>query len=138
MAATGKTDQDFVQEAYGDAVKRQVDVYFGNCICDIPLPEDKGTKEKLPEEIRPEQAFMAGLNIIRAARDRARTLVGTTDQDFVQEVYGEAVKQQVQTYFLNCIDHAPANEENGPEQKFMAGLKIIREARDQAMDLVQK
>lgn len=60
MLTTVKTDRDFVLEAYEDAVKRQVDNFFGFCIVEDPESETR---------------FLKGLNIIRKARDRAIELV---------------------------------------------------------------
>jgi hypothetical protein len=58
---------------------------------------------------------------------------GNDDAAFVQEAYGEAVKNQVKVLFENCIDGAP-----DPEGKFLAGLKIIRKARERALALVKQ
>ena len=54
------------------------------------------------------------------------------DADFIQEAYGTALKNQVTVLIDNYIAGTPE-----PEKKFVAGLKIIRKARAQALKLVQ-
>jgi hypothetical protein len=56
---------------------------------------------------------------------------GKADADIVQEAYGEALRAQVKVLIDNYITDAPE-----PDKKFVAGLKIIREARKQALKLV--
>jgi hypothetical protein len=55
-----KADAELVQEAYEDAVKKQVDGFFGYCIVN---------------DRKAEQRFLTGLDVIRKARDRAMQLV---------------------------------------------------------------
>lgn len=59
--AAAKTDPELVRDAYAEAVKKLVDVYFTNCIDQDPDPDGK---------------FLRGLGIIRKARDRAIELAG--------------------------------------------------------------
>jgi hypothetical protein len=61
------------------------------------------------------------------------TTTASGDQKYVNDAYGEAVKRQVDTYFINCIDGVSA-----PEKRFLRGLAIIRDARQRALQLVEK
>ncbi|MGA2258763.1 MAG: hypothetical protein ABSG53_29200 [Thermoguttaceae bacterium] len=117
----GNADADFIQEAYGDALKNQVQVLITNYAANTPDPEKK---------------FENGLTIIRKARDQALksasapTPKGKTDADFIQEAYGDALNNQVQVLVANYIANMP-----DPENAFADGLTIIRKARDQALTL---
>jgi hypothetical protein len=53
------------------------------------------------------------------------------DADLVQEAYGDALKKRLGVFFDACIDNHQEAEE-----RFVAGLKILRDARDQALELV--
>jgi len=55
------------------------------------------------------------------------------DQKCVEEAYREAVKRQVDTYIINCIDGV-----SEPDERFRRGLAIIRAARQKALALVAK
>ena len=56
---------------------------------------------------------------------------GNADSDLVQEAYGDALKKRLDVFFDASIDnHQEA------EQRFVAGLKILRDARDRALQLV--
>lgn len=59
--AAAKADSELVRDAYAEAVKKLVDIYFTNCIDQDPDPDGK---------------FLRGLGTIRKARDRAVELVG--------------------------------------------------------------
>jgi hypothetical protein len=57
----------------------------------------------------------------------------TSDADLVRLAYCEAVKSEVSTLISNYI-----TRDDDPEGKFLAGLAIIRKARDRALELVAK
>ncbi len=59
-AAATKADVDLVEEAYGDALKKRLDVFFDACIDNHQEAEAR---------------FVNGLKILRDARDRALGLV---------------------------------------------------------------
>ncbi len=50
------------------------------------------------------------------------------DAGFIQDAYGEALKNQFQTLVNNYVDNVP-----DPETKFQNGLAIIRNAYSQAL-----
>ncbi len=58
---------------------------------------------------------------------------GKEDAEYIQEAYGEALKNQVKVLIDNYIANAP-----DPEGKFSTGLKIIRRARDEALRLTSE
>jgi hypothetical protein len=62
-----------------------------------------------------------------------RNVNSKTDADYVQDAYGDAVKNQVATYITNCLSGIAE-----PEKKFCSGLAIIRKARNQALELVKQ
>ena len=55
------------------------------------------------------------------------------DADLVRQAYEDAVKSEVNTLIGNYI-----NQDREADAKFLAGLAIIRKARDRALDLVGK
>jgi len=56
---------------------------------------------------------------------------GKADVDLVEEAYGDALKKRLDVFFDACIDnHQEA------EARFVTGLKILRDARDRALELV--
>ncbi len=60
--SVAKPDAELVLDAYGEAVKKQVDTYFSNCI--------NGTANA-------ENLFLTGLRVLRTARDQAVALVNS-------------------------------------------------------------
>ena len=54
-----------------------------------------------------------------------------TDEACVQQAYEEELTQHVKDFVGNCIDETPESD-----VKFLAGLKIIRAARDKALQMV--
>jgi hypothetical protein len=53
------------------------------------------------------------------------------DEELVQEAYGEALKKRLGGFFDACIDN-----HQDAEARFVNGLKILRDARDRALELV--
>ena len=53
------------------------------------------------------------------------------DTELVQEAYKVALKQRLDTFFTSCIIDKTEAENN-----FVAGLAILRGARDRALQLV--
>ena len=60
-----------------------------------------------------------------APKDNADTVV-------VQRAYEDSLKESLVTYFLAC-----GNDPKEAEENFLAGLSILRDARDRALQLVQ-
>jgi hypothetical protein len=58
-------------------------------------------------------------------KDNADTVV-------VQRAYEDSLKESLATYFLAC-----GNDPKEAEENFLAGLSIMRDARDRALQLVQ-
>ena len=56
-----------------------------------------------------------------------------TDAEWIEEAYGDCLKQHFQTLFYNLIAKEP-----GALDKFEAGLRILREAYHGAVDLVKE
>ena len=54
-----------------------------------------------------------------------------TDEELVQEAYEDALKKRLGEFFDACIDN-----QQDAEAKFVNGLKILRDARDRALELV--
>jgi hypothetical protein len=55
-----------------------------------------------------------------------------TDTAVVQRAYEDSLKESLVTYFLAC-----SNDPKEAEENFLAGLSILRDARDRALQLVQ-
>jgi len=53
------------------------------------------------------------------------------DEELVQEAYGDALKKLLGVFFDACIDN-----HQDAETRFVNGLKILRDARDRALELV--
>jgi hypothetical protein len=70
----------------------------------------------------------------RVVRESATSpiLEGKSDAALIQGAYEDAVKNQFTTFVTNCIDEA-----SDAEDRFLKGLKIIRKARDRAIELVE-
>jgi hypothetical protein len=54
------------------------------------------------------------------------------DADIIQNAYAEGLKNLFSVYFNGCIDNHQAAEE-----RFVKGLKILRDARNRARELVK-
>jgi len=54
-----------------------------------------------------------------------------TDEELVQEAYEDALKKRLGEFFDANID-----KHQDAEAKFINGLKILRDARDRALELV--
>jgi len=56
---------------------------------------------------------------------------GTKNGVHLKEAYGDALKKRLDVFFDACIDnHQEA------EARFVTGLRILRDARDRALELV--
>lgn len=62
---------------------------------------------------------------------RAMAPTGNADADIVHEAYRDGLKQRIGMYFTTCD-----NNPNEAETNLVEGLKIIRTARDRALELV--
>jgi len=58
------------------------------------------------------------------------------DSDAIQEAYEDLLKAQFTTYCANRIKELPLQQNETPEEKFLAGLKILRDAREKASKMV--
>ncbi len=56
----------------------------------------------------------------------------TSDADLVRQAYEDAIKSEFDTLVSNYI-----NQDSEADAKFLAGLAIIRKARDRAVELVR-
>ena len=54
-----------------------------------------------------------------------------SDADLVRQAYGDALKTEVATLISNYI-----NQDSEADARFLAGLTIIRKARDRALKMV--
>ena len=55
-----------------------------------------------------------------------------TDEECVQKAYEEEIVQHVRDFVGLCISETPEAED-----KFLSGLRIIRKARERAVELVK-
>jgi hypothetical protein len=68
------------------------------------------------------------------AVNKSRAAAGadvTSDADLVRQAYGDALKTEFATLISNYI-----NQDSEADTRFLAGLTIIRKARDRALELV--
>ena len=63
---------------------------------------------------------------------KAAAPTGKADTAVVQRAYEDSLKESLATYFLAC-----GNDPKEAEENFLAGLSILRDARDRAIQLVQ-
>ena len=63
---------------------------------------------------------------------KAATIKDNADTVVVHRAYEDSLKGSLATYFLACSSDPKEAEEN-----FLAGLSIMRDARDRAIQLVQ-
>jgi hypothetical protein len=59
----------------------------------------------------------------------------TPEPDLVQQAYENAVRLQVDTLFSNYVSQVISTGE--ADERFLTGLRIIRKARDRAIELVK-
>ncbi len=59
----------------------------------------------------------------------------TPEPALVQQAYENAVRSQVDTLFSNYVSQVISTGE--ADERFLTGLKIIRKARDRAVELVK-
>ncbi len=76
---------------------------------------------------------MAAKKAVGGAVAASSATTVSDDRKYVEEAYRDAVKRQVDTYFINCIDGV-----SEPDKRFLRGLAIIRDARQRALELVAK
>ncbi len=62
---------------------------------------------------------------------KAPKSTGKSDAEMIQAAYEDAVKNQMATYITNVITSAP-----NADDKFLKGLKIIRDAKAKALQLI--
>ena len=65
-------------------------------------------------------------------RTKAAATKANADTVVVQRAYEDSLKESLVTYFLAC-----GNDPKEAEENFLAGLSIMRDARDRALQLVQ-